>query len=101
MNNDNKTPFTLSDEDIITRRKALGLAALALGATAMAGRAAYAENDGAPDSDNTEGDPDQEASGDTSENDPDMTNEDTSGETASDNTEGDPDSGNSSSDSDS
>lgn len=101
MSKDDKTTFTLSDEDIITRRKALGLAALAVGATAIAGRAAYAEQDGEPDSDNTEGDPDQESTSDTSETDPDSTNEDTSSETSSDNTEGDPDSGNSSSDSDS
>lgn len=92
MNNDGKTTFTLNDEDIITRRKALGLAALALGATAIAGRAAYAENDGEPDSDNTEGDPDQEANTDVSESDPDASNEDTSAEVTSDTTEGDPDS---------
>ena len=40
-----ETLLTLTDEQIVTRRRALGLAVAAVGATALAGRAAYAEED--------------------------------------------------------
>lgn len=92
-----KTPeaktHSLDDEQVITRRRMIGLAALSLGAVAVAGTAhpARASEDGAPDTDQTESDPDKASEKDTHSEDPDMVNTDTSGEGAEDKTEGDSD----------
>jgi len=93
-----ETPLTLTDEQIVTRRRALGLAVAAVGATALAGRAAYADDDTEgeveDEQDITEGDPDA------AESDSDEMDGDSSAEGESDTGEGDPDSAESESDSD-
>mgnify|MGYP001301030594 CR=1 FL=1 len=63
-------PLTLTDEQIVTRRRALGLAVAAVGATALVGRSAYADDmdtdsEGEDEDDiDTEDDMDEESEGD-------------------------------------
>ncbi len=70
---DDATPLTLDDEEIVTRRKAIGLAALVLGAGTLVSSQAFADDSEESDA---SGDSSSDATGDSSG--------DTSSDTASD-----------------
>lgn len=60
---DDATPLTLDDEEIVTRRKAIGLAALVLGAGTLVSSQAFADDSEESDA---SGDSSGDSSGDTS-----------------------------------
>ena len=65
---DHDAPLTLDDEEIVTRRKAIGLAALALGAVGtLAASPAHADDDSSESSDSASESSDEAESDDSSE----------------------------------